>query len=60
TRALQVGKVKLILEQCIYNNGQLLCRGVIKLATLNSSSYTLAPMPATLKDLLDLDLRSTK
>ena len=53
TTPLQVGKVKLIVEQCIYNGDQLLCRGVIKLATLSSSSYTLAPMPKGLRAALE-------
>lgn len=53
TRALQVGKVKLIAEQTIYNGDQLLCQGLIKLATLNSSSYTLAPMPDGLRAALE-------
>jgi len=48
-RALQVGKVKLLVEQNIYNNGELLCRGVIKLATLDKTSFKLKPMPAALK-----------
>jgi acyl-CoA thioester hydrolase len=55
TRALQVGKVKLIVEQSIYNQTQLLCKGVIKLATLNCSSYTLAPMPTALQHALRVD-----
>ncbi len=55
TRALQVGKVKLIAEQCIYNRDQLLCKGVIKLATLSASSYKLAPMPKALQDALKAD-----
>ena len=55
TRALHVGKVKLIAEQTIYNQDQLLCKGVIKLATLRGSSYTLAPMSAALQRALKND-----
>ncbi len=55
TRALHVGKVKLIAEQCIYNQAQLVCKGVIKLATLSASSYTLAPMPSALQQALKDD-----
>jgi len=42
---LQLGKVKLLLEQKVYNNTQLLCKGVIKLATLDSQSFKLCAMP---------------
>ncbi len=47
-KVLQVGKVRLQVEQKIYNQSQLLCQAQIKLATLRSSSYKLAPMPPTL------------
>ena len=43
---LQLGKVKLSFKQNIYNNEQLLCSAVIKLATLSSNSFTLIPIPA--------------
>lgn len=56
TRALHVGKVKLIAEQNIYNDTQLVCKGVIKLATLSASSYTLAPMPHALQQALKTDV----
>ena len=52
TKPLQVGKVRLVAEQCIYNNEALICRGEIKLATLSSASYTLAPMPEALQKAL--------
>jgi acyl-CoA thioesterase FadM len=44
-RALQVGKVKLLVEQNIYNGDDLLCTGLIKLATLDRHSYKLCAMP---------------
>jgi acyl-CoA thioester hydrolase len=46
---LQVGKVKLLVEQKIYNQEQLLCRATIKLASLDYSSLTLTPMPDNLQ-----------
>jgi YbgC/YbaW family acyl-CoA thioester hydrolase len=48
-RVLQVGKVKLVVEQKIYNKGVLLCQGVIKLATLDKTSFKLTAMPDTLR-----------
>jgi acyl-CoA thioester hydrolase len=48
-QALQVGKVKLVVEQKIYNQDQLLCRAQIKLASLQHSSFTLAAMPQELQ-----------
>lgn len=48
-QALQVGKVKLVVEQKIYNQDQLLCRAKIKLASLQHSSFTLAAMPLELQ-----------
>lgn len=56
TRALQVGKVKLVVEQKIYNQDELLCSGVIKLATLHHSSFKLTAMPASLKSTLESPL----
>ena len=47
-QVLQVGKVKLVLEQKIYNKGELLCVGTIKLATLSTTSFKLTPMPKAL------------
>ena len=49
-KPLQVGKVKLLLEQKIYNQGQLLCQARIKLATLHHSSFKLSAMPADLQN----------
>jgi len=49
---LQVGKVRLLLEQKIYNQQQLLCQAEIKLATLQHSSFKLTSMPATLRQVL--------
>ena len=46
---LQVGKVRLSVLQKIYNKEQLLCKAQIKLATLEGSSYKLAPMPLDLQ-----------
>ena len=52
TRALQVGKVKLVAEQCIYTADELLCRGEIKLATLHSDTQALIAMPEPLREAL--------
>lgn len=48
-QALQVGKVKLVVEQKIYNKGRLLCTGSIKLATLHKTSFKLSAMPDGLR-----------
>ena len=53
-RALQVGKVKLVVEQNIYNGDNLLCRGLIKLATLDRHSYKLSAMPTGFRDVVDI------
>jgi acyl-CoA thioester hydrolase len=55
--ALQVGKVKLVVEQKIYNQRQLLCSATIKLATLHQSSFKLTAMPVALRDALENDAR---
>jgi len=47
-RALHVGKVKLTVEQKIYNNKRLLCTGVITLAALGASSFKLTRIPEML------------
>ncbi len=49
---LHVGKVKLIVEQKIYNKEQLLCSATIKLATLDETSYKLRGMPDELRNKL--------
>lgn len=49
---LHVGKVKLVVEQKIYNQQQLLCKATIKLATLESGSFKLTAMPNTLRNAL--------
>ena len=54
-QALHVGKVKLVLEQKIYNQAQLLCSATIKLATLHKTSFKLAAMPAELRLALQSD-----
>ena len=54
-KVLQVGKIKLELEQKIYNKDVLLCIGVIKLATLHTTSFKLAPMPNALQKALVAD-----
>lgn len=46
---LHVGKVKLELEQKIYNQSELLCKATIKLATLGSASFKLTAMPEGLR-----------
>jgi len=51
---LHVGKVRLLLIQKIYNKQQLLCKARIKLATLQGSSYKLAPMPPALQKAIDV------
>lgn len=48
--ALHVGKVKLLIEQKIYNQQQLLCSAKIKLATLDKSSFKLTAMPVALQE----------
>lgn len=48
-RILQVGKVSVLMEQNIYNGDILLCQGIIKLATLDKTSFKLAAMPETLR-----------
>lgn len=48
-KPLQVGKVKLQLEQKIYNEHQLLCQGQIKLASLHHQSFQLSAMPSDLR-----------
>lgn len=50
--ALQVGKVSLLVQQNIYNGSELLCRGTIKLATLDRTSYKLTAMPESLQNAL--------
>lgn len=49
---LHVGKVKLMVEQKIYNQQQLLCKATIKLATLESGSFKLTAMPNALRNAL--------
>ena len=51
-KPLQVGKVKLLLEQKIYNQSQLICQATIKLATLEHSSFKLVAMPELLRGVL--------
>ena len=51
-RVLHVGKVKLELEQKIYNQTELLCKATIKLATLDSGSFKLSAMPDDLRAIL--------
>jgi YbgC/YbaW family acyl-CoA thioester hydrolase len=51
-KPLQVGKVKLLLAQKIYNQDQLICQATIKLATLQHSSFKLSCMPETLRTAL--------
>lgn len=46
---LQVGKVKLVMQQNIYNGDILLCHSVIKLATLDKTSFKLVAMPEALR-----------
>lgn len=52
THALQVGKVKLVVQQKIYNQAELLCEATIKLATLHESSFKLTAMPEALRSAL--------
>ncbi|MEM7357555.1 MAG: YbgC/FadM family acyl-CoA thioesterase [Pseudomonadota bacterium] len=58
-QALQVGKVSLVVQQNIYNEGELLCRGRIKLATLDRTSYKLTAMPETLQTTLKKSVINT-
>ena len=48
-QALQVGKVKLVVEQKIYTEDRLLCRGEITLAALSKSAFKLTRFPAALR-----------
>jgi len=52
---LHVGKVKLEVEQNIYNQAQLLCSATIKLATLKQTSFKLAAMPTALCQAINSD-----
>lgn len=45
---LHVGKVKLEVEQSVYNGSELLCSAQVKLATLNSKTFKLMAMPPEL------------
>jgi len=49
---LQVGKVKLVVQQKIYNQDVLLCSASIKLATLDKTSFKLVAMPEKLRQIL--------
>lgn len=46
---LQVGKVRLVLKQAVYNQDKLLCHATIKLAALHSTSFKLSAMPSMLR-----------
>ena len=59
-QALQVGKVKLVVEQKIYTQGQLLCRGVVTLAALNKSSFQLTRFPEPLRHALLSEYKQTQ
>ena len=58
-QALQVGKVKLVVEQKIYTQERLLCRGVITLAALKMSSFQLTRFPEPLRDTLLNEYKQT-
>lgn len=47
---LQVGKVKLVLNQAVYNGDNKLCHATIKLAALDSTSFKLCAMPSMLRE----------
>ena len=49
-KMLQVGKIAMKMQQAIYNEGKLLCSATIKLATLDTTSFTLSRMPNALRD----------
>lgn len=55
---LQVGKVKLVVQQNIYNQARLLCSATFRLATLSAKSFKLTAMPVALKVALERDLHS--
>ncbi|MFT4628987.1 MAG: acyl-CoA thioesterase FadM [Dinoroseobacter sp.] len=46
---LQSVKVKLHMEQSVYNADALFCHSVINLATFGKTSFKLAAMPETLR-----------
>jgi acyl-CoA thioester hydrolase len=52
TQLLQLGKVKLCFEQTIYNDGRLIAKAKIKIATLEQNSFTLMPIPQDLLNVL--------
>ena len=56
-RVLQVGKVKLVVEQKIYNQSEILCKATIKLATLQAGSFKLTAMPENLRVVLENELQ---
>lgn len=49
-KVLHIGKVKLLVEQKIYNQQQLLCIAKIKLATLDKTSFKLTTIPEAIKN----------
>ena len=53
---LHIGKVKLLLEQKIYNQEDLLCSAKIKLATLEKTSFKLTTIP----DVISAKLLATR
>lgn len=59
-QVLQVRKVKLLVEQKIYNGDRLLCRGVITLAPLNKKTFQLTRIPEPLRRALAAQLIDEK
>ena len=51
-QALHVGKVKLVVEQKIYNGDKLLCSGQVTLAALTGSTFRVTRFPQALRDVL--------
>lgn len=47
---LQVGNVKLVLNQAVYNGERELCTAKIKLAVLDATSFKLTAMPNALRN----------
>ena len=50
---LQLRKVQMTLQQKIYNGEELLCTGVIKLATLDQASFKLVALPDALCEAIE-------
>ena len=59
-QVIKLGKVAMIMKQCVYNaEGLLICSALVKLGAISKSldgSYSLSPMPEELLTMLSIDL----